>query len=465
MSETEVLKAAAARAIDYIEGLDDVHVGPRATARELRARLDKPLQDAGLPAQQVVEELAHDIADGLLASTNGRFFGWVIGGALPAAIAADWLTSAWDQNAPAYASSPAAAMAEDVCGAWLKELLGLPASASFAVVTGCQMAHTTALAAARHKVLAERGWDVEAQGLGGSPPIRVLVSENRHESIVRSIRLLGLGTEAIEPVACDDGARLRLEALAAALEQAPKKPTIVCLQAGDLNTGAFDPFAEACRIAHDVGAWVHVDGAFGLWAAASPRYRHLLKGVEEADSWATDGHKWLNVPYDCGFAFVADPAAHSAAFTQAASYSIAVEGVRDQRNWNPEWSRRARAFPTYVAIRALGRDGIARIVERCCAMAEHLTLGIGKLPGAEVLARPQINQGLVRFLADDGDHDRWTEAVVQRIQAEGTAWFGSTTWRGMRVMRISVCNWRTDEDDIERTIAAVDRALSEANVD
>ena len=244
MSELEVLRSAAARAIDYIENLENSPVGPGATARELRARLDKPLQDAGLPGQQVVEELAHDVADGLVASTSGRFFGWVIGGALPAAIAADWLTSSWDQNAPAYASSPAAAIAEEVCGVWLKELLGLPASASFAFVTGCQMAHTTALAAARHKVLAERGWNVDAKGLAGAPPLRVLASENRHESIVRSIRLLGLGTDAIEPVACDDDARLRPEALATALEQLPEKPTIVCLQAGDLNTGAFDPFAN-----------------------------------------------------------------------------------------------------------------------------------------------------------------------------------------------------------------------------
>jgi len=304
---------------------------------------------------------------------------------VPAALGADWLTATWDQNAASSASSPAAAVTEEICGAWLKSLLGLPPHASFALVTGCQMAHTTALAAARHRLLADRGVDVERLGLSGAPPVRVLVSEHRHESILRSVRLLGIGTDAVKVLPCDPRGSLRLDALAAALEGSPGQPTIVCLQAGDLNTGAFDPFEPASTVAHAAHAWVHVDGAFGLWAATTDRYRHLLLGVEHADSWATDGHKWLNLPFDSGFVFVADPAAHSAVFTQPTSYAVPAEGVRDPKDWNPEWSRRGRAFAVYAAIRSLGRSGIAEIVERCCALATALVEGLGALPGVEVL--------------------------------------------------------------------------------
>ena len=409
--------------------------------------------------EQVIDDLVRDAEGGILGSTNGRFFGWVIGGTLPAALAADWLTSAWDQNAASNVTAPAEAIVEEVCGDWVKQLLGIPQSASFAFVTGCQMAHTTAFAAARHKLLRDRGWNVEETGLAAAPALRVLTTENRHESIIRAVRLLGIGANAITIVPVDNLGRMDTAALEQMMRRAADAPTIVSLQAGDLNTGIFDPFPEACRIAHAHGAWVHVDGAFGLWAATSDKYRHLLDGASQADSWATDGHKWLNLPFDCGLVFVADPSPHRAAFAQDTSYAVAVEAVRNQKDWNPEWSRRGRGFAAYAAIRALGRSGIAGIVDRCCAHATRLTESVGGLAGAEIVARPIVNQGLVRFLSPDGDHDRQTDATISRIQAGGVAWFGGATWRGMRVMRISVCNWMTTEHDVDAAIAAVRAAM------
>jgi glutamate/tyrosine decarboxylase-like PLP-dependent enzyme len=324
------------------------------------------------------------------------------------------------------------------------------------------MAHTTALAAARHKLLRERGWDVEAKGLSGAPPLRILTTESRHESIIRSVRLLGIGADAIEYLPADNLGRIEIGHLEAALRRNGQDPVIVCLQAGDLNTGVFDPFERACEAAHAAKAWVHIDGAFGLWVATSARHRHLLAGAERADSWATDGHKWLNLPFDSGFVFVAHPAAHRAAFVQDTSYSIPKDALRNQKDWNPEWSRRGRGFPAYAAIRALGRAGIGEIVERCCANAQLLVESIGKLEGAEIVAAPIINQGLVRFLAKDGDHDRMTDEVIARIQTKGVAWFGGATWRGIRVMRVSVCNYSTTERDVELTFASVKEALAEA---
>jgi glutamate/tyrosine decarboxylase-like PLP-dependent enzyme len=386
----------------------------------------------------------------------------VTGGTLPVALAADWLTSAWDQNGASNLTAPAEAVIEEVCGDWAKQLLGLPAAASFAFVTGSQMAHATAFASARHKLLGDRGWNVEEKGLAGAPQLRVLTTENRHESIIRAVRLLGIGSNAITYVPTDNQGRMNTGELERALGKAADAPTIVSLQAGDLNTGIFDPFAEACRIAHEHDAWVHVDGAFGLWVATSRKYRHLLDGSERADSWATDGHKWLNLPFDSGLVFVADPTAHRAAFAQSASYSVPTENLRNQKDWNPEWSRRGRGFTAYAAIRALGRLGIADIVDRCCAHADRLVADIGGLAGAEIVARPVINQGLVRFLAPDGSHDRRTDEVIKRIQAQGVAWFGGATWRGMRVMRISVCNWATTDRDIDETIASVRQAIAES---
>ncbi len=461
MDAKSLLDRTAAHATRYLQTVDSRPLATTASLAELRSRLAKPLPEASTAPERIIDELVRDTEGGILGSTSGRFFGWVTGGTLPVALAADWLTSAWDQNGASNLTAPAEAVIEEVCGAWAKQLLGIPASASFAFVTGSQMAHTTAFAAARHKLLRDRGWDVEERGLAGAPPLRVLTTENRHESIIRAVRLVGIGANAIACLPGDNHGRMNVAELERALRESADAPTIVSLQAGDLNTGTFDPFADACRISHHHRAWVHVDGAFGLWVATSEKYRHLLDGAEQADSWATDGHKWLNLPFDSGLVFVADPAAHRGAFAQSTSYSVPTEQLRNQKDWNPEWSRRARGFTAYAAIRALGRSGIADIVDRCCAHAERLAAGIGGLAGAEIVARPIINQGLVRFLAADGNHDRRTDDVIRRIQAKGVAWFGGATWRGMRVMRISVCNWATTDRDVDQTIASVREALAE----
>jgi glutamate/tyrosine decarboxylase-like PLP-dependent enzyme len=320
------------------------------------------------------------------------------------------------------------------------------------------MAHVTALAAARHKVLANKGWSAETQGLAGSPPIRVLVGEH-HETLLRALRHLGIGTDAVVQVAMHDDGTINVDALKTELEKNPTMPTIVSLAAGDLNRGAFDPIDAICDLAHAHNAWVHIDGAFGLWVASSERYRHLVKGIDKADSWATDAHKWLNVPYDSGIAFVADPESHKTAMTIPAAYKIEVENMRDQVEWGPEWSRRARGIPLYAALRTLGRDGVAEIIERCCDLTRDLVSRLGSLPGVEVLSEPIINQGLVRFLDPDGDHDTRTGEVINRINKGGEAWFGPTTWRGMRVMRVSLSNFRTTAQDIDRTVAAIETAM------
>jgi len=452
------LKRAAELAAAYIESFDRQKVSTEIDPQSLRERLYKDLTQDGLPPVRVIEELAEDARDGLLNSGSGRFFGWVIGSGIPVSIAADWLTSAWDQNAAYYACSPSAAVIEDVAAMWLKDILGLPQHASYAFVTGCQMAHVTALAAARHRVLADRGWSAETQGLAGSPPIRVLVGEH-HETLLRAVRHLGIGTNAVVQIEKRDDGTIDLAALQTELEINPGMPTIVSLAAGDLNRGAFDPFGAACDLAHDHGAWVHVDGAFGLWVAASPRYRHLVKGIEKADSWATDAHKWLNVPYDNGIAFVADADAHKTAMTIPAPYKVEVTNVRDQIEWGPEWSRRARGITVYAALRTLGRNGVAEMIERCCDLTRDFVSRLGELPGVEVLTTPVINQGLVRFLDPNGDHDRRTAEVINRINATGEAWFGPTLWHGMRVMRISLSNFRTTAGDIGRAVEAVRQAM------
>src|ERR1700677_596903 len=462
MTSINVLNTSASYAVKYLETLDSRPIGTTATLDELRVRLAKAFPEAGRDPEQVISELISDAEGGILGSTSGRFFGWVIGGTLPVALAADWLTSTWDQNAASNLTAPAEAVVEDVCGEWAKELLGIPRSASFAFVTGSQMGHATALAAARYRLLRDRDWDVEELGLAGAPSIRILTTESRHESILRAVRLLGVGTRAVEYVPSDNGGRMLASELEKALKQTAEMPVVVCLQAGDLNTGVFDPFDKICPIARAANAWVHVDGAFGLWAATSKRYRHLLDGAEQADSWATDGHKWLNLPFDSGLVFVADAAAHRAAFSQDTSYSIPVGGLRNQKDWNPEWSRRGRGFAVYATIRALGRSGIGDLVDRCCAHASRLVKNIGELPGVEIVATPVINQGLVRFLGTDGDHDRHTDDVIARIQRKGVAWFGGATWRGMRVMRVSVCNWLTTEHDIDLTIETVRESASES---
>lgn len=460
---TAALEAANRHAQNYLGQVKQMAVRPALTAAELRQRLSKPLAEHGVPADEVVDQLCADAAGGLMQSAGGRFFGWVIGASLPAALAADWMTSAWDQNAASYSTSPAAAMVEEIAGGWLKDLLGLPSSAAFALVTGCQQAHFTCLAAARHAVLRTRNWNVETQGLFGAPPIRVVTSDLLHGSADRAIRFVGIGTGQIVRLPSDASGRLSPELLEQELRKS-SGPTIVVLQAGDVNMGAFDPFVDLIPIAKRHGAWVHVDGAFGLWAAASARYRHLLAGAEAADSWATDGHKWLNVPYDSGYAFVADSTALQAAMTYRAAYISYAKDARDPADWNPEWSRRARGFPTYAAIRQLGRRGVSEMVDRCCELATLLTTGIGRLPGAGIVRTSPINQGLVRFLdpkpgATEEDHDRRTAAVVAEICANGEAWFSDTVWKGRRAMRISVCSWRTDRDDVDRVIRAVARIL------
>jgi len=458
------LERALRHAVGYLTAAKGGPVNAAATLDELRARLARPLPERGTEPAQVIDELVRDVEGGILGSTSGRFFGWVIGGTLPSAMAADWLTSAWDQNAAIHACGPAEAVIEEVAGGWLKDIFGLPQTASFAFVTGTQMAHVVCLASARHRLLDRVGWDVQEQGLFGAPPIRILTSGERHGSVERAIRLLGFGKRAVVALPCNHDGQLAPAVLAQAFETAPSQPSIVLLQAGDLNIGAFDPFAELIPIARRHGAWVHVDGAFGLWAAASARHRHLLRGVELADSWTNDGHKWLNTPFDCGYAFVADAEAHHAAFSHRTSYRTFVGGARDQIDWNPDWSRRGRAVPTYAALRELGRSGIAELVDRTCGHARDLVTRIGNLPGAQVVWEPTINQGLVRFLdpradATEPDHDRRTDETIGRIIATGEAFFGGTTWRGKRCMRVSVCNWQTSDADVERAVTAAQRVL------
>lgn len=454
------LESAVRHALTYLSQLDRSPVGARAPAEALRARLDRPLSRKGAAAEQIVEELAADVSGGLHGTGSGRFFGWVIGGSLPAALAADWLTSVWDQNGHSYATAPAAAIVEEIVGRWLKEILGLPSAASFALVTGCQMSHFTCLAAARHALLARRGWDVEKNGLSEAPLIRIVSSGQAHGSVERALRLLGLGTANWTRLGDGPTGQLDPAALETALAKSPSGSTIVILQAGDVNTGAFDAFETLIPIASRHGAWVHVDGAFGLWAQASPQHRHLLAGVAAADSWATDGHKWLNVPFDCGYAFVKDSESHEAAMSHRAPYISYSATARDEADWTPEWSRRARGFATYAAIRELGTDGIAQMIERCCEQARALIAGLGDLPGAERVGESQINQGLVRFLdpregASAKDHDRRTDEVIDRINASGEAFFSGTVWQGRRAMRVSVSNWQTGANDVARTIAAV----------
>jgi glutamate/tyrosine decarboxylase-like PLP-dependent enzyme len=461
--ERQALDRAFGHALAHLKALDSKPVAATARLEELRRALGRPVPERGTPAAQVIDELVADASPGLTGTQSGRFFSWVIGGGLPSAMAADWLTTAWDQNAGIHVASPAASVVEEVAGGWLKELFGLPPEASFAFVTGAQMAHVVCLAAARHAVLERRGWDVERQGLCGAPRVRVLASADRHGSVDRALRLLGMGTGCLEPLAVDEQGRVRRPVLTEALSRSTD-PAIVVLQAGELNTAAFDPFEELAPAARAAGAWVHVDGAFGLWARVSPVHAHRARGVELADSWTTDAHKVLNVPYDSGLAFVRDAAAHRASLALSTSYLPAGAG-RDELDWNPEFSRRARAFPVYAALRELGREGLATLVERLCRHAQALAARLGALPGAELLAAQGFNQALVRFLtpgpaATDADHDRRTEAVIAAVNASGEALFGGVTWRGRRAMRISVCNWRTSEADLDRAVTATRLALA-----
>jgi glutamate/tyrosine decarboxylase-like PLP-dependent enzyme len=455
-----LLDGTAAYAAGFLDGLPERKVATTATAEELRKELGGPLPEGPHHPEMVVAELARAADPGIMGTPSGRFFGFVIGGSLPAALAADWLTSAWDQNAGLYAAAPAASVVEEVCGAWLIELFGLPEHVSYGLVTGCQMANFTALAAARHSVLEAAGWDVEADGLVGAPPIRIIIGEERHVTIDRALRFLGLGTANLRTVPADGQGRMRADALEDALAES-SEPTIVCAQAGNVNTGAVDPLRAICAAAREVGAWVHVDGAFGMWAATSPALRYLTEGMEQADSWATDAHKWLNVPYDCGLVFCARPAAHQAAMGIHASYLVQSDDrERDEMDWNPDFSRRARGFPVYAALRSLGRSGVTDLVDRCCAYARRFAEALAQEPGVEVLNEVVLNQVLVRFLDPGGDHDARTRAVVKAVQEDGTCWLGGTLWQGKAAMRISVSNWSTTAEDVDRSVAAIQRAAN-----
>lgn len=456
---TNVLQLALRRALEYLDNLDQKPVGPTVTVAELRARTCKPWNTEGIDASQVIDELVRDIDGGLDNSANARFYAWVIGGTLPSALAADWLTSTWDQNAGMYAVSPASAMVEEAVGEWLKELFALPQHASFALVTGCQMAHTTCLAAARSWLLERHGWDVEKQGMAGSPAIKIYCGV-RHATIDRALRLLGFGDAALQTLETNDDGSLNAAALEQALQAAKGSPSLVLLQAGDVNTGGFDDLDTLTDIAHRYGAWVHVDGAFGLYAAASPKYEGLLRGNEKADSWATDGHKWLNVPYDCGYAFVAHPDAHRRSMSYQAHYLSHQTEARDPLDWNPEFSRRARGFATYAALRELGRNGVREMIERNCECASAIVRGLSQLENVDVLYVPVLNQGLVSFRDPSGNvSDEWNEQAIAAIAEEGTSFFSGTTYNGRRAMRVSVSNWQTSLVDVERTMEGVKRAM------
>jgi aromatic-L-amino-acid decarboxylase len=445
-----LLHDVAERAADWLDDVGDRHVAAARAPGELE--ITRTLDDAGTPVEQVIADLAREAAPGLTAMNSPRFFGFVIGGTHPAGLAADWLASAWDQNAGLAGPTPAVAAFEEVAGVWLAELLGLPPGASFALVTGCQMAHVTGLAAARHRLLADAGHDVERDGVAGAPRIRVLAGEERHVTVDRALRLLGMGTACIEPVATDSRGAMRADALAERLASGPSGPAIVIAQVGNVNGGAIDPVDEVCALARDAGAWVHVDGAFGLWAAASPARRPLVHGVEHADSWATDAHKWLNVPYDCGIAFVRDRAAHRAAISVTAPYLVQDPGgPREPMDWTPEFSRRARGLAVYATLRALGRDGVAELVDRLCDCAERFAERLAAA-GFEVLQQ-ELNQVLVAC----GD-DAATDAALAATLADGTCHPSGTTWRGRRCIRLSVCNWKTTADDVDRSVDAMSAA-------
>lgn len=454
MTERELLERTAALAADYLETLDTRPVRPERSYREMHVLFDRPVPEHPADPAEVVEELVALGEQGVMAIGSGRWYGFVAGGAVPSSLAADWLVSAWDQNTGLAEPTPATAAIEAVAGRWVLELLGLPPDSSFAFVTGCQMAHVTCLAAARHAVYRRAGWDLPQRGLAGAPPLRVVVGGKRHVTIKRALRLLGIGEDQEIVLPVDGEGRMVTEHLAEALDA--ETPTIVCAQAGEVNTGAFDDVEAIVDLAARTGAWVHVDGAFGLWAAASPALAHLVRGHERADSWATDGHKWLNVPYDCGIALCAHRADHEAAMEYAAPYLAVSEShvARDPMGYSPEFSRRARAVPVWAAIRELGREGVAALVDSCCAHARAIAEGLAALPGCEIVNEVVLNQVLFRF-----EDDARTQAILAAVQKEGEAWMSPTTWDGRFTVRISVVGWRTSERDVARTVAAFVRAV------
>jgi glutamate/tyrosine decarboxylase-like PLP-dependent enzyme len=465
MSELrDLLVRTANQVTDYREDAAQGRVFPDIEATALRRGFGGPLPEARTPPAAVIDDLVAAAGPGLVATTGPRYFGFVIGGALASATAADILTTGWDQPAYNALSAPVAAVVEEVCGAWLKDLLGIPATASFGLVTGAQGANTVGLAAARHHVLAAVGHDVERDGLAGAPRVRVIAGVERHATIDRSLRLLGFGSALLEEVAADSNGGIDVSNLRSVLASAPTGPAIVVVQSGNVNTGACDDLAGAAAVAHEHGAWLHVDGAFGLWAAASASTRHLTHGIEAADSWGCDGHKWLNVPYDSGYVFCAHPESHAAAMAYTAAY-LALPGadaVRSPGDFVPESSRRARGFATWAALRELGRTGVAELVEHCCALATRFAEQLAAANGVEVVNDVVLNQVLVRFgEGSDADRDAATDRVIDAVQRSGECWMGATSWHGMRLMRVSVSNWSTTEPDVDRSVAAILGALPE----
>lgn len=464
---TSPLSKALALAEDFLDQLDSAPVGVSQTYEELLSHWDTILPQQGIAAEEVIEEINAAARPGLMHNQSGRFFSWVIGGSHPAALAADWLTSTWDQNAGLFTVAPSASIVEEIAGNWLKQLFRLPDHASFAFVTGCQMAHFTCLNAARNHLFNEMNWDIESNGFYGAPRIRIICSDEKHVTVTRAVRMLGFGTAVINNVQSDSSGRINIEALESELKRESEIPAILVLQAGDVNTGAFDDFKNIIPLARQFKTWIHVDGAFGLWACASPRFSSLTEGISSADSWASDGHKWLNVPYDCGYAFTAYPESHKRSLALHASYVTSAKQARDQMDWTPEFSRRARGFATYAAIKELGADGITALINRCCSHALTIVQEAGKLQGAEIISLPIINQGLLRFKhphsSSESDHASHTERVIQEINKTGEAFFQPTTFKGIRCMRVSVSGWRTNDDDVRRTVNAIKKAIENCN--
>lgn len=451
IADESLLRRVTDHATGFLRSLPERPLGARATRDELLSALRTSLSDDGEDPASVIDVLAAQGERGAIASAGPRYFGFVIGGSLPVALAADWLTSTWDQNAGIYATSPIASVIEDVAREWVLELLDLPRSASVGFVTGCQMAHFTGLAAARHGVLRRVGWDVEADGLAGAPHVNLITSAESHVTVDVAMRYLGFGTRGLLRVETDGQGRMRPDALRRLLGNLPG-PTIVCAQAGNVNTGAFDPLREIAEATREQGAWLHVDGAFGLWARASRSLRSLADGIELADSWATDAHKWLNVPYDCGIVIVRDAQDHRASMTSTAAYLVQTHGVeRDAVDWVPDFSRRGRGNTVYAAIRALGRAGVEELIDRCCASARQMADLLRAGDGVEILTDVVLNQVLVRF----GGDDDVTRRVIAGVQEEGTCWLGGTTWHDLAAMRISFSNWATGEEDVRRSAAAI----------
>ena len=452
----DLLAHAHERALAFLTSLPERPVGPTASFEELMAALGElpptPQDELG-----ILLDLSARLEPGIAATAGPRYFGFVTGGSYPVAVAADWLVSTWDQNVALHIMSPAMSALEACTARWIVDLLGLPTQASVGFVTGAHTANITALAAARHEVLRRASWDVEALGLQGAPPLTVVASEGAHSSIAAACRMIGLGSRTIMRVASDNQGRMRPDALEWALS-ATSGPSIVCAQVGNVNTGGCDPLVEIGALTRDHGAWLHVDGAFGLWAAASPNYRRLVSGLADADSWTTDGHKWLNVPYDSGIVIVRHPAAHRAAMSQAAAYLTPGQGdERDGSDWVLEASRRARAVPIYAVLRMLGRSGLADLVDRSCRLAARMADRLSSQPGVQILNEVVLNQVLVRFSSLSGENI--TNQVMAAVQAAAVCWCGGTMWEDAPAMRISVSNWRTSEEDIDRSATSILQAL------